>query len=391
MTSPGSFRVQFALHRASEILARGKDIATALTIAGSRFAPLTAAGVTMHALLIAIGACTRSFDELARAWRPVQMSQSLSGLADEALRLTRVRSQGEWHLCSVDGQGLLMRGSDPIGLFAERDPGAIVSYVREALWASRGGSARLAPAGRWGDRLEMLSAPAPQLTTSETAEAIWRRLSAFAAAGTTRTVLLYGPPGTGKSTIAAGLARRVIDGWGGRVLRIAVSDFHYLRPSHLQEALLFLAPDIVLVDDLDRFAANSDLLDVLEQIHGKQRLLVATANNVEALDSAVMRPGRFDEHFLVDGVGRDLAAQILGDQIPLLSEAQLATIGSWPAAYVAELAVRLRHLGGLQANSEVAELAHRLVAGAPDRVEAAEVPVASRRAGPTPPIVVPCA
>jgi len=90
MTSRGSFRVQFALHRASEILARGKDIATALTIAGSRFAPLTAAGVTMHALLIAIGACTRSFDELARAWRPVQMSQSLSGLADEALRLTRV-------------------------------------------------------------------------------------------------------------------------------------------------------------------------------------------------------------------------------------------------------------------------------------------------------------
>lgn len=364
MTSRGSFRVQFALHRASEILARGKDIATALTIAGSRFAPLTAAGVAMHALLIGIGACTRSFDELAKAWRVVEMSQSLSSLADEALRLTRVRSQGEWHLCLVDGQGLLMRGSDQIGLFAERDPRAIVRYIREALWKSRGGSARLAPAGRWGDRLEMLSAPAPQLSTSEAAEAIWRRLSAFAAAGTTRTVLLYGPPGTGKSTIAAGLARRAIDGWGGRVLRIAVSDFHYLRPSHLQEALLFLAPDIVLVDDLDRFAANSDLLDVLEQIHGRQRLLVATANSVAALDPAVMRPGRFDERFLIGGVGRSLAAQILGGQMPLLAEAQLATIGTWPAAYVAELAVRLRHLGAMHVDAEVAELAQRLAGAA---------------------------
>ncbi len=360
MSGRSSFRVQFALHRASEVLARGKDIATALTIAGSRFAPLTAAGVTMHALLIGIGACTRGFDELARSWRHVEISQSLSGLADETLRRTRVRSQGEWHLCSVDDQGLLMRGSDPIGIFAERDPAAIVRYVRESLWATRGGSARLAPAGRWGERLEMLSAPAPQIVASEMAETIWRRLAAFVRSGTTRTVLLYGPPGTGKSTIASCLARRVVDGCGGRVLRIAVSDFHYLRPSHLQEALLFLAPDIVLVDDLDRFAANSDLLDVLEQIHGKQRLLVATANNVEALDSAVMRPGRFDERFLIDGVGRDLAAQILGEQMALLSEGQLASIGAWPAAYVAELEVRLRHLGSLCVDAEVNELAQRL-------------------------------
>ena len=134
-------------------------------------------------------------------------------------------------------------------------------------------------------RLEMLSA----------------RYARFKAAGVSRKILVHGPPGTGKSTFARIVASRI---GGGKVIRIAASD---LRGASF--LLTVLRPDVVVIDDLDR-EDSSHILDSLHAIEDVTRAtsgtriqtIIATLNTLSAIDPAMLRPGRFDEHVCLKGL-----------------------------------------------------------------------------------------
>ncbi|MEX1218043.1 MAG: bifunctional GNAT family N-acetyltransferase/ATP-binding protein [Acidimicrobiales bacterium] len=122
------------------------------------------------------------------------------------------------------------------------------------------------------------------------------------------TVLLFGPPGTGKTTFAKAIAGRL--GW----------PFIELLPSKLESGndsmsaelrtamtdLLQLDQVVVFIDEFDEIASArehnaatkgvvNELLKLIPSFRTcPGRLLVCATNFVADIDSAVLRPGRFD-------------------------------------------------------------------------------------------------
>jgi hypothetical protein len=112
-----------------------------------------------------------------------------------------------------------------------------------------------------------------------------------------RSVLLEGPFGTGKTLtahVAAHMAER--NGW----------TFIYLdRVSALKEALIFArqySPAIIFAEDIDRVVGGErdaevdDILNTIDGIDSKhdETMVILTTNDVNAIEKAMIRPGRLD-------------------------------------------------------------------------------------------------
>lgn len=121
-----------------------------------------------------------------------------------------------------------------------------------------------------------------------------------------RGYLLYGPPGNGKtSAIRAMLSRRGIAGFTTNLFRQDINDDDLTL---LFQAAASSAPAIVVLEDIDRYfdqkrderpegkVSLQHLLNCLDGATTRDGVIVvATANNPQVLDPAILRrPGRFD-------------------------------------------------------------------------------------------------
>ncbi len=133
-------------------------------------------------------------------------------------------------------------------------------------------------------------------------------------------VLLVGPPGTGKTL----LARAVAGEAGVNFFQISGSDFVEMfvgvgaaRVRDLFAEAAKRSPCIIFIDELDAIAksrssgmlASNDereqtLNQILVEMDGFDNhagvILMAATNRPEVLDSAILRPGRFDRQIVVD-------------------------------------------------------------------------------------------
>ena len=165
-------------------------------------------------------------------------------------------------------------------------------------------------------------------------------------------VLLSGPPGTGKTL----LARAVAGEADVPFFSMSASEFIEMivgvgasRVRDLFKQAKEAAPAIVFIDELDaigraRGSSNSmgghdereqtlnQILTEMDGFSGSEGVIVlAATNRPEVLDSALMRPGRFDRHVVVsapDHAGREAILEIHTRDVPLADDVDLAAIAA---------------------------------------------------------------
>ena len=164
-------------------------------------------------------------------------------------------------------------------------------------------------------------------------------------------VLLVGPPGTGKTL----LARAVAGEAGVPFLSLTGSDFVEMfvgvgaaRVRDLFQQAQEKAPCIIFIDELDALGKargispmtgheerENTLNQLLSEMDGfdtrKGVIIMAATNRPEILDPALIRPGRFDRHILVDRPslkGREDILKIHTRNLKLSPDVNLATLAA---------------------------------------------------------------
>jgi cell division protease FtsH len=160
-------------------------------------------------------------------------------------------------------------------------------------------------------------------------------------------VLLHGPPGTGKTLLAKAVATEsganfyfqsasaFVEMWTGLGAARIRSLFSTARENQ---------PAIVFIDELDAVGAartggshNREHDQTLNQLlveldgfdEGARLVVIAASNRLEHLDPALLRPGRFDRHVLVeapDVVGREAILAVHTRNKPLADDVSLADV-----------------------------------------------------------------
>jgi len=220
---------------------------------------------------------------------------------------------------------------------------------------------------------------------------LYRRLGAHLPKG----VLLVGPPGTGKTL----LARAVAGEAGVPFFSTNGSSFVEMfvgvgaaRVRDLFEQAAKHAPSLIFIDELDALGkarmanplgSNDEreqtLNQLLSELDGFDSntgvLLMAATNRPEQLDPALLRPGRFDRHVLVDRPdinGREAILRVHAQKVHLAPDVDLRAIaGQTPGFAGADLANVINEAALLAARAgkaavEMADLREaidRLVAG----------------------------
>ena len=107
-------------------------------------------------------------------------------------------------------------------------------------------------------------------------------------------VLLQGVPGVGKSFFARSLCNSILS--CSRMVHVPRDVYlHYI-----EDYISWLQPDVMVIDDIDRDVHQGKyFLEFLETSKRegtyKGLVVIASVNNIKQLDSALLRPGRFDE------------------------------------------------------------------------------------------------
>jgi cell division protease FtsH len=177
-----------------------------------------------------------------------------------------------------------------------------------------------------------------------------------------RGVLLIGPPGTGKTL----LARAVAGEAGVPFFSISGSEFIEMfvgvgasRVRTLFEEAKKVAPSIVFIDEIDAVGRSrgtgmgggndereQTLNQLLSEMDGFTRsdltVVIAATNRPDVLDSALLRPGRFDRQVVVDRPERAARKAILEvhtREKPLADDVSLDSVaGNTPGFSGADLA-----------------------------------------------------
>lgn len=170
-------------------------------------------------------------------------------------------------------------------------------------------------------------------------------------------VLLVGPPGTGKTLLARAIAGEA----GVPFFSLSGSDFVEMfvgvgaaRVRDMFQQATSRAPCIVFIDELDALGKSRSgsvvgghdereqtLNALLVEMDGfdpnTSVIVIAATNRPETLDPALLRPGRFDRHVLVDrpdAAGREEILKVHVKNVKLDSEVQLKEIASITTGFV---------------------------------------------------------
>ncbi len=160
-------------------------------------------------------------------------------------------------------------------------------------------------------------------------------------------LLLYGPPGTGKTLLAKAVAHESGANFYSASASSFVEMFAGLGAARIRKLFLEArkhAPAIVFIDELDAVGAqrsgsgfnreqDQTLNQLLVELDGfedaAQVVVMGASNRIQDLDSALLRPGRFDRQLLVpppDLAGRTAILGVHTRGKPLATNVDLAQV-----------------------------------------------------------------
>jgi len=198
-----------------------------------------------------------------------------------------------------------------------------------------------------------------------------------------RGVLLFGPPGTGKTL----LARAVAGEAGVPFFSASASEFVEMfvgvgasRVRDLFDQAKKAAPAVIFIDELDavgraRFAGiggghderEQTLNQLLIELDGFEQnqgiILIAATNRPDVIDSALLRPGRFDRQINVpvpDAKGREAILKVHSQIVKMAPGADLAVVARRTPGFAGADLANVINEGALLAarkNKEFVELA----------------------------------
>ena len=207
-----------------------------------------------------------------------------------------------------------------------------------------------------------------------------------------RGVLLVGPPGTGKTLLAKAIAGEA------KVPFYSISGSEFVemfvgvgaaRVRDLFEQAKRNAPCIVFVDEIDAVGRHrgaglggghdereQTLNQILSEMDGFDTntsiIVIAATNRPDILDPALLRPGRFDRHIMVESPdinGRKAILEVHAKGKPLAEEVDLETIAKGtPGFSGADLANVLNEAAILAARRNLKEITHQELEDATDRI-----------------------
>ena len=207
-----------------------------------------------------------------------------------------------------------------------------------------------------------------------------------------RGVLLYGPPGTGKTLLAKAVAGEA----KAPFFSISGSEFMELyvgvgasRVRELFERAKKNAPAIIFVDEIDAVGRHrgsgigggndereQTLNQLLVEMDGFDEraniILIAATNRPDILDTALLRPGRFDRQIAVEAPdlkGREAILKVHAQGKPLTAQVDLRQIAKRTPGFTgADLANVLNEAALLTARSDMQFIDDRAIDEAIDRV-----------------------
>ena len=193
-----------------------------------------------------------------------------------------------------------------------------------------------------------------------------------------RGVLLVGPPGTGKTLLAKAIAGEA----GVPFYSLSGSDFVEMfvgvgaaRVRDMFQQAVAKAPCIIFIDELDALGKsrsgnaagghdereqtlNALLVEMDGFASNSGVIVMAATNRPETLDSALMRPGRFDRHVLVDRpdvMGREAILKVHVKAVRLDDDVELKEVAAISPGFAgAELANLVNEAALLAARGECA-------------------------------------
>ena len=192
-------------------------------------------------------------------------------------------------------------------------------------------------------------------------------------------MLLYGPPGTGKTLLAKAVAKESGAKFYSQSASAFVEMFAGLGAARIRKLFTQArknAPAIIFIDELDAIGMarsghgfnrehDQTLNQLLVELDGfgthDQVVVMGASNRLQDLDSALLRPGRFDRQVLVgppDLVGRE---EILGVHTrgkPLAPDVELSSVARQTAGLTGADLANICNEAAIFAGREDCQLVH---------------------------------